>query len=172
MKHILLIIGLALAVSVTHAADNIAKPESASASTDLYASGQFSVSPFVGVNAAKLNPVDGKGDGGFTGLRLEYAVVKNIAISVEGAAGDMHERFIDQFAAHAKGYLPFGKSGLAGYGELGWQQFTGSDRNFMSTGAGVEVRGKRVSGFAGVRWLQDFKDVGFAQYLIGGSLRF
>lgn len=145
----------------------------APAETDPYAAGQFSVSPFVGVNAKKFNPVDGKGEGGFTGVAVAYSVTKAISITAEGAARDTNERFVDQFGAHGKGYLPLSKSGLALYGEIGWQQFTGDERrNFLSTGGGVEVRGKRVGAFAGVRWLQDFADTSFAQYVIGGSLRF
>lgn len=143
-----------------------AEPEKA------FADGQFTIAPFTGLTLS-----DGEGHGRqFTGLGVGYMITDAIAVTGEAAASDLDERFIDQFGSHFKAYLPIGKSGLAAYGELGCQRFTRDDRddlNFMSTGAGFEIRASRYfGGFVGARWLSDFKSGGEGQALLGANFRF
>lgn len=139
------------------------KPEKA------FAAKQFTVSPFTGLTLS-----DGEGHGRqFTGLGIGYHITDAVAITAEGAASDLDQRFIDQFGSHFRGYLPIGNSGLAAYGEIGYQRFTRDDLNFMSTGVGFEIRAtKYFGGFVGARWLSDFKSGGEGQVLLGANFRF
>jgi hypothetical protein len=148
-----------LAVAVAVVADKTDDP---------FRAGEFKVCPFAGVNLASYKPLDGQI---FTGLGVGYHVTRQVAITAEAAAVDRDERLLDQFGMHFRNYLPFWKTGLAAYGDLGWQHHTTGHLDLMSTGAGLEVRGKRIGAFAGVRWVQDFRHVGSAQILVGGNFR-
>jgi hypothetical protein len=147
-----------------------AKPAPKVEPKDEYYMGKFSISPFTGLNLSKTDELHGRQ---FTGLGVAYELTKTVSITGEAAATDLNERFVDQYGGHLKAYLPIGKTGLLGYGEIGYQRFTTASRDFMSVGAGFEIRAtKYFGGFVGARWLNDFHEVGEGQILLGGSLRF
>src|SRR5262245_32711857 len=135
------------------------------------AAGEWSVSPFTGWNITDLENRSGRQ---FTGLGVGYSLTKTVCITAEAAATDLDERAIDQFGSHFVGYLPVGDSGFAFYGELGWQRFTAlpDHRDFMSTGAGLAVRGKHAEAKLGARWVQNFRDLGNAQVTLSAGFNF
>ena len=151
------------------AADTNAAPKLTAPPAGPYDAGRFSVSPFAGINVASYKPLNGRI---FTGLGVEYSLANQVGIAAEGALDDTDKRFIDQYGAEFRGYLPFWKSGLAGYGELGWQHQSATRHDALLSGAGICVRGKNAGLRLGARWLQNFKEVGSAQFIAAAEFGF
>lgn len=134
--------------------------------------GQWTVSPFASYRAHELGEFNGKFGGG---LAVSYAPANNIAIELETLSEGYTDPAIDSLeeaGVNFKGYLPFGNSGFAGYGLLGYTRNLQIDENRMNAGAGIEVRAKRVYAFADGRWTHDFVHYGHALFRLGGGVRF
>lgn len=135
--------------------------------------GQWTVSPFASYRAHEIGEFNGRFGGG---LAVSYAPADNIAIELETLGEtwrtDPWIDTLEEAGANFKGYLPFGGSGLAGYGFIGYTRNLQVDQNRMNAGAGLEVRAKRVYAFADGRWTHDFVDYGHALFRLGGGLRF
>ena len=151
------------------AADTNAVQKLTSPDASPFSQGTFSISPFTGINVASYKPLNGRI---FTGLGVEYSVANQVGIALEGALDDTDKIFVDQYGAEFRGYLPFWKTGLAGYGELGWQHLSATRRDALLSGAGLCVRWKNAGLKLGARWLQNFKEVGNAQFITAAEWNF
>jgi len=171
MKKLLIAATLLLGIGMFYAcaADTNAAPKLTAPPAGPYDAGRFSVSPFVGINVASYKPLNGRI---FTGLGVEYALASQVGIAAEGSLDDTDGRAIDQYGAEVRGYLPFWKTGLAGYGELGWQHQSATRHDALLSGAGICVRGKNAGLRLGARWLQNFKEVGSAQFITAAEWNF
>ena len=135
--------------------------------------GQWTISPFGSYRAHEI----GKFNGRFgAGLAVSYAPVDNIAVELETLGEtwrtDPWIDTLEEAGVNFKGYLPFGSSGLAGYGFIGYTRNLQEDQNRMNAGAGLEVRAKRVYAFGDGRWTHDFVDYGHALFRLGVGLHF
>jgi len=139
-----------------------------------YKAGQVSLSSFGSYRASDVKQLDGKFG---AGLALGYALTKAITIEAE----TLSERYesapvIDSLAeagANFKGYLPLGKTGLAGYGLLGYTRDLKRDDNRMNAGAGIELRANKVfTVFADGRTTQNFHDPVHFLFRVGLGARF
>lgn len=157
------------AVKLTQPPTNPGK-YAAMAAESMYGAGRFSVSPFTGTTFAHADPIDGRQ---FTGLGVGYHVVRNIEAAAEVALSDTDERFIDNFGAFGRGYLPVWRTGFALFGELGWKRYIADDdTDFLSTGAGVAFRGKHGGIRLGGRRLDDINGLGLWEVLVAAEVSF
>lgn len=134
-----------------------------------YAKGESSLYSISGANLRSATPL--RGDL-FSGIGCRYMLTKNIGVNAEVAVRDWRGPGVDQTAGHFVGYLPLFNTGLTAYGEIGYQHHFGGHVDYMSTGAGVEIRGKRAFAGAGARVLEDFRTGGKVQPVIFVGLHF
>lgn len=162
----LLSITVALAVSFSVAAGQ--------PSSDLFAAGEWRLTPFASYRVHEFGRFDGKFGGG---LALSYAPARNVAIELETLSeGFDDSHWADTFAeagANFKGYLPLGRSGLAPYGLIGYTRNLLEDENRMNAGAGIEWRfSKRAGAFVDGRWTHNFERIGHGLFRAGVSIGF
>ncbi len=125
-----------------------------------YKAGVVTVSSFGAYRASDVKELDGKFG---AGLALGYALTKAVTLELE-TLSERYERApvidsLEEAGANFKGYLPIGKTGLAGYGLLGYtRKLKGAD-NRMNAGAGIELRANEVFNvFVDGRTTQNFHD--------------
>jgi len=135
--------------------------------------GAWTISPFASYRAHELGEFDGRFGGG---LAVSYAPVDNIAIELETLSEtwrtDPWIDSLEEAGVNFKGYLPFGSTGLAGYGFIGYTRALRQDQNRMNAGAGIEVRAEQVYAFADGRWADDFSEPVHFLFRIGGGVHF
>lgn len=126
-----------------------------------YDAGQFTISPFYGLKATEFGTQTGKSAGG---IALAYTVVDNIEAEVSALSYKYESEplieSIDEAAVNFKGYLPFGKSGVAPYGLIGYTRDHALDDNYMNAGAGIAFRYKLASAFVDGQYNQNFSTRG------------
>lgn len=142
----------------------------------LFDAGRFNVSPFAALKVTEASKTTGKWGGG---VALSYSVVDNIDVEVSALSYKLTDSPVvesfDEGSATFKGYLPIGKTGLAGYGLIGYTRDHPEDKNFADFGAGLELRSERFRAFVEGKYETSFqfedKDNRF-QLRIGGGLSF
>lgn len=150
-----------------------------------FAAGKVSLNAF---GTYRAHAFDGKIERFGAGLGLEYFLADNIAVEPyfvsEGAhwnGAPLANSFTDA-GLNFKGYLPFGASGLAAYGLLGYNHGFAAgatrgqpDDNRMAAGVGLTLRGSgkfigiTPGAFVDAVWLNNFVQPGHALLRLGLS---
>ncbi len=141
---------------------------------DVYAKGDFTVSPFASYRVTEWGADNGKFG---AGLAVGYHLRDNVAIELEtlseGYTSAPVIGSLTEAGANLKWYLPLKQSGLAPYALIGYTRNLDEDQNRMNAGAGIEWRFTKVVGvFADGRWTHDFNRVGHSLFRSGLTFRF